>query len=539
MLRTVAALLTLTLAATCTGQTARSGNATLQQELQAITQEPAVARAHWGISVTTLSGTNLASVNDGQFFQPASNTKLFTTAAAMALLPMDHRFTTEVYSAGFFRKDGTLEGDLELIGDGDANLSGRSLPYEPRPAGAPQPPRDDLRYIDELADKIKAAGITRIAGDVVGDDTAFPWDPYPSDWAIDDTPWYYGAPINALMIADNAVTLTITPGARTEAGPPALAHAAITPILAYYTLDVRATTGATGSETRLDVQRSMGERTIHVYGSIAADAKPYVQDMSIADPAEYAALALKASLESRGISVSGHALAKHQTGYYEPSFNTAIMQPVTLPLVGKFGIFGSGRGSGRENSGPDWASRTVASHVSTLWYDDIVVINKNSQNQHAELLLRQLGRYHGAGATTVGGARVVRSFLTAQAGIDPQDFLFYDGSGLSGHDIVTPRAITQLLRYATNQPWGAQWKASLPIGGVDGSLRNRFTDSTLKGHVFAKTGTLGEARALSGYLQCSSGNTVVFSIMVSTHTPLNNEDEKAMDRIIATIAAAE
>jgi D-alanyl-D-alanine carboxypeptidase/D-alanyl-D-alanine-endopeptidase (penicillin-binding protein 4) len=135
----------------------------------------------------------------------------------------------------------------------------------------------------------------------------------------------------------------------------------------------------------------------------------------------------------------------------------------------------------------------------------------------------------------------VRQFLL-RAGVDPDDFVFYDGSGLSGHDLVTPRAVVRLLQYAAGQPWFAVYKASLPVGGVDGSLEHRFADAalpSLKGHVFAKTGTLGEARALSGYLECASGRTVVFSIMVTDHAPGTGVDKAAMDKIVAAVAAAE
>lgn len=521
------------------GQTAATG-AGLQARITAITQEPAVSRAHWGVSVTKMDGTPLVQLNDGQFFQPASNAKLFTTAAAMALLPMDERLKTDVIASGYFRSGGEFEGDLVLRGVGDANLSGRPVPYQPHVAGQTEPPRDELRYIGELADQVKAAGITRVSGDVVGDDSLFPWDPYPADWSIDDTPWYYAAPINALMIADNAVTLTVTPGTNAQPNTGLVAKATSQPALPYYTLDVQATTGAEGSETRLDIQRSIGERTVHVYGTIAADAKPYVQDMSIADPAEYAALALKAALVMRGIAVSGTAKAKHWGGYYEPSYSTVAMKAVEpLAPTGTRSLLLMMNLASCSDCTAGWESRVLAEHVSTAWSDDIAVTNKTSQNQHAELLLRQLGFAYGVGGTTVGGARVVRTFLTSRAGVEPEDFFFYDGSGLSGHDIVTPRATTQLLRYATKQPWGAKWKASLPVGGVDGSLRSRFAEAPLKGHVFAKTGTLGEARALSGYLDCASGQTVVFSVMVSTHTPLNNDDQKAMDRIVTAIAAAE
>jgi D-alanyl-D-alanine carboxypeptidase/D-alanyl-D-alanine-endopeptidase (penicillin-binding protein 4) len=176
--------------------------------------------------------------------------------------------------------------------------------------------------------------------------------------------------------------------------------------------------------------------------------------------------------------------------------------------------------------------------------EDVGVTNKMSLNLHAELLLRQMGYRVGDDGSSAQGARVVRQFLV-QAGVDPEDFVFYDGSGMSGHDLVTPRAVARLLEYAAGQPWFAVYKASLPVGGVDGSLVNRFADAALhslnplKGHVFAKTGTLGEARALSGYLECASGRMVVFSIMVTDHAPGSSADRAVMDRIVAAVAAAE
>jgi len=193
-------------------------------------------------------------------------------------------------------------------------------------------------------------------------------------------------------------------------------------------------------------------------------------------------------------------------------------------------------------------------HTSPQVLDDVVLTNKISQNLHAELLLHHLGKTYGeayAGGdggvdgSTAEGVRVVRQFLV-NAGIDKDDFVFYDGSGLSGYDLVTPRAVAKLLSYAAHdpktgapQPWFAAWKASLPIGGVDGTLADRFTTAPLKGHVFAKTGTHSEGRALSGYLDCASGQTVIFSILVDHHLPGDNADRDAMDKIVAAIAAAE
>jgi D-alanyl-D-alanine carboxypeptidase/D-alanyl-D-alanine-endopeptidase (penicillin-binding protein 4) len=169
--------------------------------------------------------------------------------------------------------------------------------------------------------------------------------------------------------------------------------------------------------------------------------------------------------------------------------------------------------------------------------EDVVLTNKDSLNLNAELLLRRLGDRFAFTGTFAEGARVVRKFLI-DAGISGDDFIFYDGSGLSTYDLVTPRATARLLQYAATQPWFADWKASLPVGGVDGSLEARFAKAPLKGKVFAKTGTLGEARALSGYAECASGKTVIFSIMVGNHLPGTNGDREAMDKVVAAIAAA-
>jgi D-alanyl-D-alanine carboxypeptidase/D-alanyl-D-alanine-endopeptidase (penicillin-binding protein 4) len=199
--------------------------------------------------------------------------------------------------------------------------------------------------------------------------------------------------------------------------------------------------------------------------------------------------------------------------------------------------------SGRPNLGP--TEVVLATHTSVRLSEDVVLTNKVSQNLHAEMMLRDLGFVFGCWGSIRKGAAVERQMMQ-HIGIDGGDFVFYDGSGLSGHDLVTPRAIAKLLSYAAKDPqsgspqtWFADWKSSLPIGGEDGSLAARFPKAPLKDHVFAKTGTLGEARALSGYLDCASGRTVIFSIMVGNHAPGSNADRDVMDKIVAAIAAAE
>ena len=512
----------------------------LDQQIAALVSQPAVARAHWGVIVTTLDGKPIHALNEAQLFQPDSNAKLFTTAAAMALLGPHQRFTTRIEYGSVGSKDMTIYGDIVIIGTGDGNLSSNDFPYHTpgETKNAPEAEIPPLHYLIEVADEIAAAGVKRLKGDVIGDDTVFPWEPYPQGWSIDDMVWGYGAPVSALSINDNQLKVTVTSGPDRNHHTPTVA---IAPAMPYYTLDTSKlhTSGAITNQVYID--RVPGSKILQVSGWIAFDS-PDVEEIAIADPAEYAATALKSMLEARGVEVRGKALARHwianSHAFAQEANQTAWLFPI-YPRPG--GLYCSNCGRPQLNAG----ETVIATHRSASLLDDVMVTNKVSQNLHAEILLRDLGEWLTTMGSTEEGVRVVREFLE-RAGIDPNDFVFYDGSGLSSYDLVTPRAIAKLLSYAAHdpktgqpQPWFAAWKDSLPIGGVDGTLADRFTKASLKGHVFAKTGTHSEGRALSGYLDCASGQTVIFSILVENHLPGDTADRDAMDKIVAAIAAAE
>lgn len=508
----------------------------LAERVQHITSEPAVMRAHWGVRVTRLDGTPLFALNDAQLFQPASNAKLFTTATAMALLGPDTTFETRVVATLLKPiHEGHLDGDLELVGDGDPNLSGTTLPYlspAQRPKADPNaPPVDPLRYLAQLADKVAATGLKHVSGNIVGDDTLFPYEPYPEDWSIDDAVWGYGAPVSALTINDNLINIKLKPGAKP--GDPITYE--LSPDMPWYSIDtVDAKTGEAKSGSHLAIDRMPDSRNIRIYGSIAADSAPDNEELAINDPADYAATAFKMLLEQRGIKVDGKPVSKHRLPQNEGSFTVEARKPVTLPEAG---VLAHRQPTvDAATSVPKVSDGVLASLTSQTVATDMMLTNKISQNLHAEIFLHQLGAAFGNGST-LSGARVVRTFMTQRAGVDPDDFIFFDGSGLSGHDLVTPRAITSLLQYAATQPWFSTWKATLPVGGEDGTLRARFPGAPMKDHVFAKTGTLSEARALSGYIDCASGQTLIFSVMVNAHTPRTSDDMKAMDRIVSAIAA--
>lgn len=529
--------------------------AQLAQQIQAMVAEPAVSRAHWGVMVTAMDGTPIYAMNEGQLFQPASNAKLFTTAAALALLGPeqtmygeDARFQTKILGDGVFSEGKVLTGNLLIVGDGDAGLSDREFPYVTQSLRSTTMPVDTvaLRPLEEMADKIAKSGLKVVVGDVVGDDTLFPWEPYAEDWVIDDAVWGYGAPVSALTINDNQINVTVRPGAAEGQ----MAAIAVYPDVPYYTYDASLLrTGAAKTGTHIEIARSIGSKVVRIFGTIAVDAQPDQKELAIEDPAEFAALALKRMLDRRGVTVTGMARSTHRLPKDTIGFLTEAKEPIAdlpnvphlLRLHGKLAEALRPSCDGCEGfipPGPnDPSQKTLATHTSPPIQQDVSVTNKESQNLHAEVLLHQLGAEIGKDGSTAQGVRVVRQFLL-NAGIDKDDFVFYDGSGLSGHDLVTPRAIAKLLQFASTQPWFADLKSSLPIGGVDGSLASRFTKEPLKGHVFAKTGTLGEARALSGYLECASGRTVIFSVMVGNHAPGSRADRDVMDRIVAAIAAA-
>jgi D-alanyl-D-alanine carboxypeptidase/D-alanyl-D-alanine-endopeptidase (penicillin-binding protein 4) len=442
---------------------------------------------------------------------------------------------------------GRVTGDLVLKGGGDANFDSGDLPYVApanRPKNVPHVPHA-LRDLADLADQLVAKGVKKVDGDIVGDDTLFPWEPFGASWSIDDAVWGYGAPISALTIEDNQLRLTMSAGMKAgEQGTSVLEQA-----VPYYTIQGGVETVANKTEaTGMQVVRMPGSRVLRIFGSMAVGAETDVEEVAIDDPAEYAAMALRAALAERGIEVQGVARAKHRAVTDAAGFLAELHRPagqddsvVTGGIEGGFCLMDPPPLRGQP------VPAVLATHVSAPLSQDVLFTNKVSQNLHAELLLHMLGhRAFCTKGSSVEGARLVRAFLL-HAGIDVDDFVFYDGSGLSGHDLVTPRATAKLLAFAatnprrssTEKPWFADWKASLPIGGEDGSLATRFAKAPLKDHVFAKTGTLSEARALSGYLDAASGRTVIFSIMVGNHLPGDSSDRDVMDKIVAAIAAAE
>ena len=222
----------------------------------------------------------------------------------------------------------------------------------------------------------------------------------------------------------------------------------------------------------------------------------------------------------RGIAVYGKQKTRH----------TELSSLSTLTITAS----AAARGGDEPSRALQNQSLVLASYQSRPLIEDVRVINKVSQNLHAEILLRLLGREKGTAGTIEGGLEVLRGFLN-QAGITGDQYAFYDGSGLSRQNLVTPHAVVQLLRYADSQPWGASFRDTLPLSGTDGSLSNRFKNVDVQGRVQAKTGSLGGVKTLSGYATTNRGERVAFSILSNNFNLPDKRINETIDNIVDEI----
>jgi D-alanyl-D-alanine carboxypeptidase/D-alanyl-D-alanine-endopeptidase (penicillin-binding protein 4) len=488
---------------------------TLSTEIGRIVDQPDVSRGFWGIEVVSLSnGATLYSLNGDKLFTPASNTKLFTTAATLAMVGPDYKFRTTVETAGTIDKHGRLNGDLLLVGRGDPNISGRTLPYNTR-TERKQPP---LQVLQALADEVVQKGVRFVDGDVVGDDSYYAFERYGEGWTQDDLVWEWGAPVSALTINDNVVFVSIQPGDR----PGEKAFLSIAPYATYYQVDNRVITTPAGTgPRRLYITRQPGANQITFWGNIPLDDQGASEAVAIEDPASFAAQVFRQMLEQRGVTVYGHTRTRHT----ELSKLTTITVNATAP---------AGGGELTTTPPPTPQPLVLGSYESQPLSQDIRVILKVSQNLHAELALRLLGREKGSAGTIEAGLEVLHGFL-AQAGLQNEEYVFFDGSGLSRENLVTPRAIVKLLRFSSAQPWYSTFRDSLPVGGIDGSLADRMKNTPAQGNVFAKTGSLGHVNTLSGYARTRKGDLVAFSIMSNNHNLATPRALEAIDQIAEAI----
>ena len=475
----------LALAVTATAP-AVAREATLQHRVEAKLKEVGPG-PRFGLVVTAEDGRELIAIAPDQRFIPASNTKMFTTAAGFLTLPS---ITAPDSSSGAAaRLEVNRKGlpDVILEGRGDARLSGK--------------PDCTVNCLAALADAVAAR--TRVVNHVVGVDSLFPDERWSPGMSWNNIQSRYGTGISALTLDDNELALRVF---ATEPGiPPRLEF------LPYYDIDNQARTVAEG-KTELEFFRMPNSKAVRLTGSILVGGEPELLRLGIDDPAEYAAWRLKTMLEDRKVRVRGSVQVRHRpltkmddpnerkgAPFHSPASPVPLAQLTPPPLI-----------------------------------EDMRIINKESQNLHSELMLRRVGRQAGSGSIADGVAVIGK--MLEQAGVPRSAYDFFDGSGMSTYNRVAPRGMVVFLRWVAAQPWGPSYRATLPIAGVDGTLAKRFKGTPLEGRLFAKTGTLNATNALSGYMIAASGRTLTFSAYAND-VPEDVAATKVMDEALALIAS--
>lgn len=481
--------------------------AELQSRISEVLRKPELAQAMVGIKVASLdTGQVLFESNANKLLRPASNMKLYTVAAGIDRLSPDYRFVTSVYAAAKPDSKGVIKGDLIIYGRGDPSIGFRF--HE----------GNYFKGVDDLAARIVAAGVKRVDGDLVGDESYFTGPPYGTGWEWEDLQWWYGAEVSALTINDNFLDTSVKPGNKVGA-PAVITTGPPDPLLR---ITNRVTTAPNGTKRDLSIYRALNSDVVEFSGAIALDDRGYTGRMAISRPGLLFAYLLRASLAQQGVTIKG------KTRTVDSYSGGSLFRPMNAaPNVALNG-----------NSQPIEIARRESVAFSQIAAQTL----KPSQNLYTELILRTLGELPAAPAPTQPrtseerGIEVVRTFLK-EAGVDPSSLSLTDGSGLSRNDMITAEATLQMLIYMHQHRYAAAFREALPIAGVDGTLRNRMKGTAAENNVRAKTGTLSAASSLSGYVTSASGERLVFSIMVNNYPGSTDPPSVCIDPITILLAS--
>jgi D-alanyl-D-alanine carboxypeptidase/D-alanyl-D-alanine-endopeptidase (penicillin-binding protein 4) len=450
--------------------------ASLQERLHGHLSQPRFAAAVWGLKVVSLdSGRTIFEHNAGKLLKPASNAKLYTGALALDRLGPDYRIQTSLYSNARPNRMGTLAGDLIIYGRGDPSWAARFHDG------------DYTKGLDPLVQAVVDAGVKRIKGDLIGDESFFRGPPLGSGWMWDDLQFYYGAEVSALTVQDNVVDLVFKPGARV--GEPCQVVA--TPATRYLTFINRTeTVSAGGARALADPYRPLGQNVVYLSGTWPLDATNRTDAVSVHDPARWFVTLFREALGGRGIAVSG--------------------QLRTLNWLD------------RQTSSVPESKRVELGSVGSCPLSEIVTrMMKPSQNLYAQLLLLQVGARRqtteaSRQTTEEAGLEEMNQFL-GEAGVRKGDVFLEEGSGLSRGALVTPNATVALLQFMYRHRHAAVFRDALPVAGVDGTLKQRLKQAVTAGKVRAKTGYIGFVHTISGYATTAAGEQVAFSIMLNNY----------------------
>lgn len=456
--------------------------------------------SRWSVLAVSLDrGDTLFSRNPRTPLAPASNLKLLTSVAALHYLGPDFRFQTFVLSDGTVDATGTLQGDVILYGTGDPAISDRLYPSA-------------TTVLDELARELARRGIRRVQGDIVGDGTFFPDGIRPPGWRTGYLNDWFAAPVSALSYNENVATIRVEPGAFPGADP--VVHTI--PEGAPLHIVNQATTVGGRAWPPLMTDRPDPSQPTRLVGQMRVGGREAWRVLTVGDPALFAADALRTALDRAGISVTG-----------ETRSLTAASE------------IGSSRLTGRRVWAPGIRSepriRILARHRSPPLTQLLEVLNKQSHNLYAELLLKTVGQVALADPTRAGGISAVTRYLREGVGVDPALFHIEDGSGLSPDNRVSAEVFVQVLAYAAREVWADALWASLPEAGNRRELPRMFRTAAAR-NLRAKTGTIEHVSALSGVVRNRRGERILFSI-ISNDVSSTSAAKRIEDRIGAQLAA--
>jgi D-alanyl-D-alanine carboxypeptidase/D-alanyl-D-alanine-endopeptidase (penicillin-binding protein 4) len=458
----------------------------LQSRIRQRLFSPAVRRGRVGVKILSLaSGKVVFEQDSDKYFMPASNMKNFTVATALERLTPDFRMVTSVYAAAAPDEQGLVKGDLRIFGRGDISISGTFYDGDP------------YRGFDALADKIIAAGVKRIEGSIVGDESYFKGNAIPATWEWDDLQWYYGAEISALQVNDGSVAIAVSPG---QAGY--ACNVTMNPANTLFQIVNLCTTS--GTRRALQVTKRLDRNVIEISGNMPVGDAGFHGSVTFSRPADLFTALLKQRLEAKGVTITGGTrLQPARVAVDAAQVEIARLESPPLAQI---------------------AARTM----------------KPSQNMYTETLLwtlgEQIGRKNNQTAESAElGISVVKEFIR-QIGLPDDSIVPHDGSGLSRHDLVTPAAVTAVYTYMAKQSKYSQaWRDSLTIAGVDGTLANRFRGTAAASNLRGKTGTIDQVSALSGYLTTAGGEPLVLSIIVNG-VPESGIRTALIDDIVMSLA---
>ncbi len=459
----------------------------LRAEVVKAGEDSMLKYGQWSVRiVNTKTGEALVDHNTRRSLVIASNLKTVTTATALAMLGEDYQFKTELQYDGQLKPDGTLAGNLYIRGGGDPTLG----------AGRAAGSLGLGELMNLWATQVKAAGIKRIDGMVVGDADVFDDNVIPSGWQWSDIGNYYGSPAFGLNVNDNLYRLTFRPGAR--AGEPAKVLRTDPPMHGME-FDNEVTTGAPGSGDNAYIYGVPYTDLRLVQGTVPAGVKEFNIKGAITDPPLTCAELLHDRLVASGIGIDKL-----------PATTRLLRQRKAMPTAGR---------------------TTFYTHPSPPLREIVNQTNLQSMNLYAEAMLKMMGVVTYKDGTTVSGTMAVEGFWR-QKGVDLGGFFMRDGSGLSRSNALTATTLTSILQYATGQPFFNAYYASFPVAGVSGTMTNVGRGTAAEGNVRAKTGTIERVTSYSGYFKTRSGQLMTFAIIANDYDGESRAIRRKIEKIM-------